>query len=183
MNTRNIIALLACCLGFAAFDARSEGLKPVAFGLHTFSAHFPSKDHHRNDNYGFYVRGEHYQAGLYMNSINRPAPYAAYVHKLGQVDLLLGVAGGYQERCHVNTIKTGEKLTITHTKTGVEKTTVPTYSSTEYCSGFARGYFTPMAGLSIASPVAVLGATPVLFVAPGFGKAASVAHISIQWSI
>lgn len=177
-RTHRFAALLLCCLGLAVVEARAE----TFVGLHLNSVHSPSKAHHNNQNRGVYVRGENYQAGIYMNSVNRPAPYLAYVHKVGPVDLLIGVAGGYQERCHTVTEKVGEKLVVTKTEDGYSKTTYPTYESKEFCRGFARGYFTPMAGLSIKSPVSFMGATPVLFVAPGFGKSASVASIAIQWS-
>ena len=183
MNTRLVFALLLCCLGLAAFDARSEGLKPVAMGLHLHSAHFPAKDSHQNRNRGLYVRGDSYQLGYYVNTYDRDTFYAAYVHKLGPVDLLAGVASGYQRKCNSYTVQTGEQLHITKHKGEYSKTTTPVYEQRESCAGFSRSVLTPMAGLSIASPVSVLGATPVLFVAPGFGRAASVLHLSVQWSI
>lgn len=183
MNYRLAISLVLCSLAFAALDAKAEGLKPTAFGLHLQSAHFPAKDSHENRNRGFYVRGESYQVGAYTNTYGRDTFYAAYVHKLGPVDLLVGAASGYAKKCNTYSVKTGEKLHITKHKGEYSKTTTPVYEQRESCAGFSRGYLTPMAGLSIASPWSVLGATPVLFAAPGFGKAASVLHISVQWSI
>ncbi len=175
-RTHRITALLLCCLGLAVVDAKAEEI-----GVHLNSVHMPSKDHHNNVNRGLYVRGESYQAGFYVNSINRFAPYAAYVHKVGPVGLLIGMAGGYQRKCTVSTKQVGEKLVVTKNDDGIVKTTYPILESREDCRGFSRGYLTPMAGLSIKSPVSVLGATPVLFVAPGFGKAASVASVAIQF--
>ena len=176
MNLRIAFALILCSLAFAASAQ-------TTMGLHLNSVHAPSKDHHNNVNRGLYVRGDSYQTGFYVNSVNRLAPYAAYVHKLGPVDLLVGFSGGYQRKCTVSTHQVGEKLVVTHTKTGVEKTTYPILESREDCRGFSRGYFTPMAGLSIASPVSFLGATPVLTFSPGFGKSSAVAHLAIQWTL
>lgn len=178
MNLRIAFVLVLCSLAFAA-SAQTH------IGLHLNSVHSPSKDHHQNQNRGLYVRGESYQTGFYVNSVNRLAPYAAYVHKLGPVDLLVGVAGAYQKKCTTEVTRTEKKVVFEKRENGDTSTTTYPVIETrkENCMGFSRGYLTPMAGLSIASPVSFLGATPVLTFSPGFGKASAVAHLAIQWSI
>jgi hypothetical protein len=95
MNARAALALLACCIGFAAADCRSE----VIVGLHIASAHVPAKEHHENVNPGGYVQVERVVGGVYRNSIGRTTVYGAYAHPLGGgFDLLAGVGSGYQRK-------------------------------------------------------------------------------------
>lgn len=181
MNYRITLALIAASLAFAALDCRAD----TSIGLHVASVHVPQRAHHNNDNTGLYFKGEHWQAGMYRNSIDRTTAYAAYVHPVGGFDLMLGLASGYSKRCTTTTTVTPKK--VVHAKYDNGDTGTTTYPShtvtTEDCKGYARGAMAPMAGVSYLAPFRMLGAAPRLFLAPGFGTSSTVLHLSVEWRI
>ena len=172
MNPRTTIAVLAACLGFAAFDARSE----TSVGVHTFSAHVPAKDSQNNENFGLYVRHNDWTVGAYHSTHRRTAAYVAYSLPLwGGVDLMAGLAYGYQEKCSDSTqIVTTKKEKEGVTYTQKEKVTTTT------CTGFSRGAITPLAGLTYAPSWTFMGFKPRGWLAPGFGKSSTVIHLSVE---
>ena len=177
MNVRIAIALVLCCLAFAA-------TAQTTIGVHTVSIHAP--DHgENNSNWGAYVQHKRLIVGGYRNSLNRDTGYVGYVHPLGYgFDVMGGLASGYQKRCHGYSVIVGEKLHITHAKHGAVKTVTPVYEQRESCSGFARGFLTPALALGYTAPFAVLGATPKLTLVPGMGnKSSTVLHLSLQFSL
>lgn len=177
MNPRTTIALLAACLGFAAFDARSE----VVVGVHVGSQHFPNKEYHSNVNPGIYVRSGQWQAGYFRNSYKRDAFYAGYVQPIGRVDLMVGLSTGYQRVCTTYQAKVGERWEVEQTDAGVVKQKVGVFEDRQSCQGFGRHSVTPLAALSYAAPFKVLGATPRLYFMPGMARASSVLHFSLEY--
>jgi hypothetical protein len=121
-------------------------------GLHLYSHHFPERDYQINANSGIYLRAENWQAGIYRNTIDRTTLYAAYSKPAGPFDLMAGLATGYQIRYR------------NHEK-----------------SGFSRSYLAPMAGISYAPQIKLLGARPRVFFAPGFGGSSNVLHLSVEY--
>jgi hypothetical protein len=132
-----------------------SALTPAAIGLHLMSQHMPQNDQN-NRNPGVYVITEGGQiAGTYTNSHSRRTLYVGQTFKAGPVDLGLVLASGYDIRC----------------------------SSEGNCRGFSKHRVTPLAALTYAVPLEVMGARPRLWLAPGMGKASSVFHLSAEWSI
>jgi hypothetical protein len=147
----------------------------LLLGAHIASVHVPAQPEHNNSNTGFYAQGEQWIAGGYKNSIGRTTLYAAYRHELGYgFDVFAGVASGYTRRCKTVTTK---HIRETETDPVIE------YHHDQVCSGHARGYLAPAAGLSYTSPVKAFGATPRVFVIPGSQKSSTVIHGSLQWEL
>jgi hypothetical protein len=140
-------------------------IEALALGLHMASIHAPQRDQ-SNSNPGLYLRMDRYQLGGYRNSHHRPTFYAGYAVHVGSLDLMLGVASGYQRRCRQFEVQTPKKVVLM-----------------EECKGFSRGALTPLAAMSYAVPISIAGATPRIWFMPGFKSASSVAHLSLEWSI
>lgn len=121
-------------------------------GMHIVSQHFPAHDFQNNKNYGMYLRGESWQAGMYKNTYSRNTVYAAYIKPLETIELMAGLANGYQVKPH-----NGNKR------------------------GFSRGYITPIGVVSYAVPVKVMGLTPRIFFSPGVSGASNVLHLSVEY--
>jgi len=178
VNLRIAIALVLCCLAFAA-------TAQTTIGVHTVSIHAPDHDEN-NENFGLYVQHKRLILGAYRNSIDRNTVYAGYVQPLGHgFDVMAGLASGYEKRCHGYAVKTGEKIHIKYNKHGeISKTTVPVYETRESCSGFSRWALAPALAIGYTAPFSVMGAAPKLTLVPGFGsKSSTVGHLSFQWSI
>jgi hypothetical protein len=130
----------------------------VTVGLHIGSAHMPDNWWHENLNPGVYVRFDQWQAGVYRNTYRRTTAYLGYVQPLGPVDLMVGVASGYQRKCTA-WVYGGES--------GIS------------CQGFSRGFIGPAAALSYQLPIDVLGARPRLWFMPSRGT--SAIHLSLEF--
>lgn len=181
MNPRAAIALIACCLGFAALEARAEGL---TVGLHVASIHSPQGDQ-TNTNPGLYIRMDRWQAGLYRNSHSRTTFYGGYAYPIGPVEVMAGIASGYDKRCTTQTTYIPEKVSFEQYPNGdTSTTTTPARTvPTEACTGFSKHRLTPLVALSFAAPFTVSGARPRLWFMPGFSKTSTVAHLSLEWSV
>lgn len=132
-----------------------SALTPAALGLHLMSMHMPQNDQN-NSNGGVYVITQGGQiAGGYRNSHDRTTLYVGQTVKLGHVDFGVVLASGYDTRC----------------------------SSDGNCRGFSKHKVTPLAALTYAVPLEVLGVRPRIWLAPGMGKASTVIHMSAEWSI
>ena len=87
MNVRIAIALVLCCLAFAA-------AAQTKIGVHTVSIHAPDHDEN-NENWGLYVQHKRVILGAYRNSIGNDTVYAGYVQPMGYgFDLMAGGATG-----------------------------------------------------------------------------------------
>lgn len=125
----------------------------LTVGIHLVSAHIP-QEHQRNDNWGAYVLTERGQiAGAYRNSHDRTTVYVGQTFALGPIEVGAVLATGYDQRCNA----AGE------------------------CKGFAKHKVTPLAAITCAIPIPGFSARPRVWVAPGFGKAATVAHVSLEF--
>jgi hypothetical protein len=172
MNARITLSLLAACLGFAAFECRSE----TVVGLHLLSAHIPAKDSQNNANWGLYARRDSWTVGAYHSTHKRTAAYVAYSLPLGAgFEVMGGVAYGYQEKCSDST----ETVTTQQEKDGATYTQKKKVTTTT-CTGFSRGALTPLAGLTYSPAVEVMGFRPRIWAAPGFGKSSTVIHLSVE---
>lgn len=178
MNIRNALALLACCLGFAALDARAE----TEIGLHVASLHVPQKEHQSNDNPGGYFKVDDFVFGGYRNSIGRNTFYAAYVHDLGHgFDVSIGFATGYQKKCTERIVVVDERVVVEHREDGsTVRSTYRDRESRRFCSGFSRGALTPALAITYTSPVKFLGQTPFVKLVPGTGKSSTVVHFGVR---
>lgn len=85
-----IVEALALCMSLS---------QAPTIGVHLGSQHYPARDYN-NVNLGTYVVHENgCTYGSYMNSIRRPTAYVGYMIKgvgFKQLDLVVGVAGGYK---------------------------------------------------------------------------------------
>lgn len=172
MNPRTTIALLAACLGFAAFDARSE----TSVGVHTFSAHVPAKPYQNNGNYGLYVRVDSWSVGGYRNTLGRNTFYVAGHYPLGYgFEASLGLATGYRRTCQDST----EVVTSQQEKAGITYTS-KTKVTTTTCAGFSRGAVAPLAGITYQPPVSFMGLKPRVWFSPGMKGSSSVIHLSVE---
>jgi hypothetical protein len=172
MNARITLSLLAACLGFAAFECRSE----TVVGLHLVSAHIPAKDYQRNLNVGGYVRVDSWSVGAYRNTLGRSTFYVAGHYPLGQgFEASLGVATGYRRRCQDST----EVVTTQQEKDGATYTQ-KTKVTTTTCAGFSRGAVAPLAGITYQPAVSFMGAKPRVWFSPGMKGSSSVIHLSLE---
>lgn len=125
----------------------------VTIGVHVGSAHLPAKDGQNNVNPGLYIRAEAWTVGAYHNTYRETTVYAARTLMTWRgFEVVGGVAYGYQF----------------HTVAGREY-------------GASRGAFTPMAGLTYALPVRLLGAQPRLWLLPPTPKNSGVVHLSLEF--
>lgn len=157
-------------------------LAAVSIGLHLGSAHVPQ--HQQNNvNPGLYLRVDDNQVGFYRNSYGRTTVYAGHSFPVGPVELMVGVASGYDKRC--STTSTDTVHTETEAVHGYGKVT-RTYTTTEThttCEGFSKHALTPLAAISYVVPVSIFNARPRIWFMPGISKASSVAHVSLEWSL
>jgi len=172
-------ALLLICSVVGCSKAHAEGLK---LGVHLASVHLPAKDGQNNDNVGLYVRTESgLTAGAYRNTLRRTSLYVGETFTLGPVDVLVGVASGYQRKCTDTLVQVG--VTYGDPYPGrIPGPPQPVYENRHECTGFSRGWLTPVLAPSIALPFALLGSTPRLWCLYGAGKHSSVLHLSTEWS-
>lgn len=168
LNLRFLLVLL-CLVALADYSRAVE----ITGGLHLGSQHFPAKEY-SNSNPGAYLRFDSVQVGAYRNSYGRPTVYAGWVQPVGPVDLMLGVASGYDRRCS------------THTNTTITKEVSPdgirtaTYRTTwEECYGFSKTKLAPLAAISYTLPE-VAHATPRVWLMPGIKGSSTVLHLSIE---
>lgn len=179
-RTHRYAALILCSLIFWACDSRAE----TTFGLHTLSVHTPQHTQN-NTNPGAYVRIDRWQAGAYRNSDEHTTVYGSYLVPVGPLELIVGVATGYDKHCTTTTTEIPAKQEhAVYTNGDTSTTAYPARTvSSESCTGFSRHKLTPLAALSYAAPFEVLGARPRIWVMPGFGRVSTVAHLTLEWSI
>jgi hypothetical protein len=149
-----------------------DALTGLVIGLHLFSTHVPNMESTNNVNPGLYARtADGWQAGVYMNTLDRTSVYVAKAFSHGPFSLVLGAMSGYQE-------KTTEVPAVG--ADGSCKTTgyAPCYQT----QGHTRGAIGPMLALSYAAPE-ILGTTPRLSVMPGWGDTHTVIHLSVEWKL
>jgi hypothetical protein len=179
VNTRPALALAACCLALAALDARAE----LTLGVHLGSAHLPERDDQNNRNLGLYANGEHWQAGVYRNTLKRTTVYAAGKFALGAgIDMLVGVGTGYKRECEEVTVVTGrwERIEVQPDGSTV-RTSGPTLRTEERCRGFSRYDITPVLAFGWSAPVKFAGASPRVTVLLPTPKSSAVVHLSLGW--
>jgi hypothetical protein len=158
-------------MGFCT-TARAE---PLVLGLHTASLHVPAKQYLRDLTPGIYARQGIWQGGVYRNSYGRTSVYGGAVLPIGSVDLMLGLATGYDKRCSEQTHVT-TKTVVTPNGT----VTLTSRSTTLDCKGWSRHRVAPLAALSWAPPVEVLTARPRLSFMPRIGDTSSLVHLSLE---
>jgi hypothetical protein len=173
------LTLLICAAIGYCTRAHAEG---ITVGLHLASVHVPAKDGQNNTNAGFYLRSAAgLTAGVYENTLRRTSLYAGKSFALGPVDVVVGIVSGYQRKCTERTEQIGTRLPTTPPG-HVTGPPVAVYATQQECSGFARGWLTPMVAPSVALPFALFGATPRLWVIPSVSAASSVLHLSVEHS-
>lgn len=182
MNARRALTLIAACLTFAAVDhAHADEL---SLGLHVASVHVPQHEQN-NTNPGLYIRYDQWQVGGYENSLGRTTVYGGYAVPVGPIEVMLGLATGYQRICKEYDVYVPTERNVEHLPGGSSVTTT-TYAHTdiyEDCKGFSKYAVTPLVALSYTAPFTVMGAQPQILFMPGFGKHSSVAHLAFKWSI
>lgn len=125
----------------------------LTIGVHVGSQHLPAKPGQNNVNPGLYVRADSWMVGAYHNTYRETTVYAARtVTEWRSIELVAGVAYGYQY----------------HTVAGV-------------AYGASRGAFTPMAGLTYAPDVKIMGARPRIWLLPPTPKNSGVLHLSLEY--
>lgn len=180
MNPTRCLLLLAACV--LAADARAED---ISVGVHLASIHSPQREQN-NTNPGLYGRYRQWVVGGYRNSDDRDTFYLGYEFNLidarhFELGLLIGAATGYDERCTTTSTYVPASVTVEKTPSGdTSKATTPAHTTTtETCTGFARGWLTPLGALSLA-PKWDFPVTPRLTFLPGFGKTSAVYHLSLE---
>jgi hypothetical protein len=152
----------------------------VVVGVHMASIHAPAHDGQNNTNPGLYFRSDSgVTAGFYRNTHRRTSVYLGRNFKFGPLDVGVGVVSGYQKHCTDYMVKTGSYTTVEKVPGGTITSTYPVFETRQTCSGFSRGYFTPMVAPSYRLPFSVLGASPRIFFMPA---KKSVLHLSIEGS-
>lgn len=149
--------------------------EPLTFGLHTGSVHAPDKSYLRNTNPGVYLRQGAWQGGIFRNSYGRTSVYGGGVLSIGALDLMAGLATGYDKRCSQQTTVTTETI---DTPNG--QVTVMVRDTVLDCKGWSRHRIAPLAALSWAPAIDVLGARPRLSFMPGFRDTSSLFHLSLE---
>lgn len=169
LNLRFLLVLL-CLVALADYSRAVE----VTAGLHIGSHHFPDRDYFHGSNPGAYVQFDSVQVGAYRNSYGRTTAYLGYVQPVGPVDLMVGVASGYDKRCS------------THTSVTVTKEVSPdgirtaTYRKTwEDCKGFSSHKLAPLAVVSYKLPE-VSRVAPRVWLMPGLKDSSTAVGLSIE---
>lgn len=178
-----LIKLLLCSLVFVLIDpvsATESESSPAYLGLHTMSVHLPKKDYQNNQNWGFYVERNHWQVGVYSNTLDRASIYGGYVQPLAwDIHLMVGVVSGYQERCDARyELRTYQVLGPTGIEDRTERVQVG-----EDCYGSSRGFLAPMLALAWRPQAKFLGASPEIVVPAVLPKQSLVVHLSLRWEI
>lgn len=182
IRANRFAALMAAHLALAAFDSGA-----ATMGVHLASLHVPARDGQNNTNPGLnFTSDSGVTVGVYRNTQRKTSPYFGMQFELatgryGSVDVLAGVVGGYQRKCTDFMVQTGSYTTVETRDDGSTVTSKwPVLEQRQSCTGFSRGYFTPMAAPSYRPPFAFLGATPRLTYMTNFRR--HVAHLSADWS-
>jgi hypothetical protein len=127
--------------------------EPLTIGVHLVSQHLPAREGQNNVNPGLYVRADGWTVGGYHNTYSETTVYAAHTLTAWRgLEVVGGIAYGYQY----------------HTVAGREY-------------GASRGAFTPMAGLTYAPPLRVLGLQPRIWILPPTPKNSGVVHLSMEF--
>lgn len=164
--------VLMAAMGFCT-SARAEA---ITAGLHIGSLHLPAKSYLRDFNTGLYARQGVWQGGVFRNSYGRTSVYGGAVLPIAGVELMLGLATGYDKRCAEQTVVTTE-TTVAPDGQIYRRTTRSTVLD---CKGWSRHRVAPLAALSWAPRIEALPVRPRLSVMPGIGDASWLAHLSLE---
>lgn len=183
---RSTLAVGAALVFVAALGAASKA-NAATMGVHLASVHAPARDGQNNTNPGLsFTSDSGLAVGLYLNTQRKLSPYFGKQFELatgryGSVDVLAGVVGGYQRKCTDFMVQTGSYTTVEKRDDGSTVTSKwPVLEQRQSCSGFSRGYFTPMAAPSYRAPFSVGGATPRVTYMTNFRR--HLVHLSANWS-
>jgi len=114
MNVRIAIALVLCCLAFAA-------TAQTTIGVHTVSIHAPDNGKVNNVNPGGYVSFENCATvGFYRNSLRRMSVYAGCTMERGIAGLTIGGVTGYDKEHGGHSNAPVAPLLALHLKSPVE---------------------------------------------------------------
>jgi hypothetical protein len=151
---RHLLAA-ACLLAYCHAEAGT-------IGIDTVSAHVPQRG--QDDfNPGAYYRFDNGASfGAYHNSMRRVSAWAGWSWSFGPVSLTAGAITGYQ-------IKHEPVPCADHAP----------HAACVYTLGDSPGAVAPLVAPSVVFP-SLLGVTPRVVVMPGFGRASTAIHLTLE---